>query len=284
MKLPGAIVDSHVHLWNPSRLRYAWLDGLPELNRAFLPADFSAASAKAGVAKMIFVEGGCESSRSLEEVDWVSTLAKEEPRLRGIVAHAPLEKGEAVRADLAALAERPLVKGVRRLLQGESDSEFCLRPEFVAGVKLLAEFGFTFDLCIRHEQLRDVAELVRRVPEVTFVLDHCGKPPVREGKIEPWATELKGLATLPNVSCKISGLATEADWKNWRIADLKPFFEIALAEFGFDRVLFGGDWPVCTLATDYQRWLETVLELTSTASAAQRAKLFQTNAERIYRV
>jgi L-fuconolactonase len=284
MNLPEAIVDSHVHLWNPAKLRHAWLDGLPELNRAFLPADFSAASAKAGVAKMIFVEGGGESSQSLDEVDWISAMAKEEPRLRGIVAHTPLEKGETVRAELAALGKRPLVKGVRRLLQGESDSEFCLRPDFVAGVKLLAEFGFTLDLCIRHEQLRAATELVRRVPEVQFVLAHFGKPPVRDRKIEPWATELKSLAALPNVSCKISGLTTEADWKQWRPADLKPYFETALEAFGFDRVLFGGDWPVCTLATNYQRWLETVQDLTLFGGAAQRQKLFQTNAERIYRV
>jgi L-fuconolactonase len=278
------LVDSHVHLWNPELLRYTWLDGLPKLNRLFLPADFATASAKSNVTKMIFVECACEAMQSLAEVEMVSALAKNEPRLRGIVAHAALENGEAVCDDLEKLAGRPLVKGVRRMLQGESDPEFCLRPDFLAGVKALANFQFTFDLCVRHEQLRAATELVRRVPEVQFVLDHFGKPPVSAGKLEPWTTELKSLAALPNVNCKISGLTTEADWKNWQPEHLKPYFDVALESFGFDRVLFGGDWPVCTLATDYQRWVETVCALTSNATEEERKNLFQKNAERIYRI
>jgi L-fuconolactonase len=279
-----SIVDSHVHLWNPSRFRYAWLDELPVLNRTFLPADFVTASSSANLNKIIFVECGCRPNQSLAEVDWVSALAKDEPRLQGIVAHALVEKGESVHADLAKLASRPLVKGVRQNVQGESDTEFYLRPEFIVGVQLLAEFGFTFDLCIRHEQLRAAVELVRRVPQVNFVLDHFGKPDVRGKKTEPWATDLEALAASPNVVCKISGLATEADWNHWQVADLKFYFEWTLECFGFDRVLFGGDWPVATLATSYERWVETVGNLLSSATDIERTKLFQTNAERIYRV
>jgi L-fuconolactonase len=281
---PDCIVDSHVHLWNPTYLRYRWLDGVPALNRVFLPADFAAASKTVNVEKLIFVECGCESMQSPAEVDWVCRLAKAEPRLKGIVAHVPLEEGEAVRAELASLAGQPLVKGVRRSLQDERDPGFCLRPEFIAGVKLLAEFGFSFDLCVRPGQLPSVVGLVRRVPQVTFVLDHFGKPDVRGGQTEPWATALKALAASPNVVCKVSGLATEADWQNWQPAGLKPFFERALECFGFDRMLFGGDWPVATLATTYQRWVETVEDFISFAGSANRLKLFRTNAERIYRV
>jgi L-fuconolactonase len=279
-----AIIDSHLHLWNPQRLRYAWLGGLPTLHREFLPEQFAAASASANVAKMIFVECGCESAQAMEEVDWVGALAKHEPRLCGIVAHAALEKGAAVRPDLQRLAARPLVKGVRRNLQGEAHTNFCLQPAFLAGVKLLAQFNFTFDLCIRHEQLCAVTELVRRVPEVQFVLDHFGKPPVKAGQIEPWAAHLNSLAKLPNVSCKISGLTTEADWQNWRPENLKPYFDIALQAFGPERVLFGSDWPVSTLATNYPGWLATVLELTAGAGESGRQKLFQLNAEKIYRI
>jgi L-fuconolactonase len=284
MNSPAAIVDAHVHFWNPALRRYDWLDGLPVLNRAFLPEDFAVASAGAHVAKMIFVECGCKTSQSLAEVDWVSHLAKTDTRVRGIVANARLEKGLGVRDEIAALAARPLVKGVRRLLEGERDAGFCLRPEFISGVKLLAEFGFTFDLCVRHEQLRAVTELVRRVPEVQFILDHLGKPPVREGKIRPWAGELKALGTLPNISCKLSGLTTEADWQGWQPAQLQPHFEVAREAFGFDRLLFGGDWPVCTLATEYPRWVDTVAAATADANEADRKKLFQSNAERIYRI
>ena len=279
-----SIVDSHVHLWNPAQLRYSWLDKLPALNRAFLPSDFAAASVNSNVNKIIFIECGCEPAQSLIEVNWIADLAKTETHLKGIVAHAPLEKGGSARADLEKLAVNPLVKGVRRNLQGEPDGEFCLRPEFVAGVKSLAEFGFTFDLCIRPDQLRSAAELVRRVPQVNFVLDHFGKPDVRGKKTKPWAADLKTFAALPNAVCKISGLATEADRENWQSADLKVYFERALECFGFNRVLFGGDWPVATLATSYERWHEAVREFFSFATETDRLKLFQTNAERIYRV
>jgi L-fuconolactonase len=280
----SAIVDSHVHFWNPTRLRYSWLDGLLALNRAFLPFDFAAASASSNVTKMIFVECGCEPTQSLAEVGWASALVKEEPRLKGIVAHASLEKGDAVRGELDALAGCPLVKGVRRNLQGEPDTAYCLRADFIAGVRLLAARGFSFDLCIRHEQLHAVTELVRRVPQVNFVLDHFGKPDVRNRKTEPWAADLKALAASPNVVCKLSGLATEADWNYWQPSDLKFYFEWALECFGFDRVLFGGDWPVATLATTYERWIETVLKLLPFAGEDELTKLFQTNAEGIYHV
>lgn len=279
-----SIVDSHVHFWNPAQFRYAWLDGLPALNRAFLPADFSAASANANVRKMIFIECGCEPAQNPAELDWIFDLAKSEPRLKGVVAFAPLEKGETVRAELQALAECPLVKGIRRNLQGERDAEFCLRSDFIVGVKLLAEFNFTFDLCIRPDQLPVVTRLVRSVPQVTFILDHFGKPDVRGKKTESWAADLRLFAALPNVVCKISGLTTEADWKNWQPADLNFYFEMVAKAFGFDRILFGGDWPVATLATTYDRWLETVRDFFLFASETDLERIFRTNAERIYRV
>ncbi|SRR6266404_3048400 len=278
------IVDSHVHLWKPGEFRYSWLDGLPALNRTFQPADFSAASASVQISKLIFVECGCESAQSLVEVDWISDLAKSEPRLKAIVAHASLERGEAARADLVTLARRPLVKGVRRNLQAESDKELCLRPEFIAGVRLLSEFGFTFDLCIRHDQLRVATELARRVAEVVFVLDHLGKPNVRNHHFQTWARDLAALAALPNVVAKISGLTTEANWHDWKPAELAPYLRQAFGSFGPERLLFGSDWPVMTLATNYQRWVETVQTLVPFSKDQEQVQLFRTNAERIYRV
>jgi L-fuconolactonase len=278
------LVDSHVHFWDPMRLDYPWLAALPDLNRPFLQTDFAIASASTNVQKLIFVEGGCKSVQNLTEVDWVSSLASIEPRIKGIVAHASLEKGKGAHAELATLASRPLVKGVRRSLQGEQDPDFCIQPEFVAGVKLLAEFCLTFDVCIRHDQLPGVAELARRVPQVSFILDHLGKPDVRGRRTEPWAAELKELAMLPNVVCKISGLTTEADWHTWQPADLQFYVEHALEVFGFDRVMFGSDWPVATLATNYLQWVEVVRKLIPSGDDPADVKLFQANAERIYRV
>jgi len=278
------IVDSHVHFWDPAQFRYTWLEGLPALNRGFKPADFEAASASADVSKFIFVECGGEPAQSLAEADWICTLSNQEPRLKGIVAHASLERGDEVRPELQRLASQVLVKGARRNLQGEPDPEFCLHPEFVAGVRLLAEFGFSFDLCVRHEQLAAATELAHRVPEVTFVLDHLGKPDVRNQMFQPWADDLKALAGAPNVVAKVSGLTTEADWREWQPAELRPYLNHALECFGPKRLMFGSDWPVMMLATDYRRWSETVRTELQISKESDWVNVFQINAERIYRV
>ena len=282
MKLPFPIVDAHAHYWHPQRVNYPWLASVPPLNRTFLPEDYSAATKTANVGKMVFVECCCEPSQSLKEVAWISGLAVREIRLQGIVAQAAVERGAAVREELAALAKFPLVKGVRRNVEGEADANFCLRLDFVAGVRALAEFHFTFDICVKHHQLPAAIELVRRCPEVGFVLDHCGKPAIRERQLDPWRQHIRELAALPNVACKISGLLTEADVVNWKPADLLPYVRHAIDSFGFDRVLFAGDWPVLTLAGDYPRWLAALDFCLAGTGASDLQKLFQTNAETIY--
>jgi len=281
---PLSLVDAHVHLWNPAKLTYPWLQGFPALNRAFLPEDYATSTRSANIGKMIFVECGCAPARGADEVNWISRLAVAEPRLKGIVASAPVERGSRVVAALKALAKNPLVKGVRRNLQAESDPYFCLQPDFLAGVHALAPFHFTFDLCIGHRQLPAVTQLVARCPEVSFVLDHCAKPAIRDRKLDPWRKHLRELASLPNVACKISGLVTEADPAQCHVGELQPYVSHALDCFGFDRVLFGGDWPVCLLATPWADWLATLKAIVDGQPEANLRKLFQTNAERIYRV
>jgi L-fuconolactonase len=284
MNFPFSIVDAHVHFWNPAKLNYPWLASAPALNRAFLPEDYSAATKTANVGKMIFVECGCAASQSIDEAKWISEIATRETRLKGIVAQASVEFGTRVTSELTALAKNPLVRGVRRNVQGEPDANFCLQPDFVAGVRALQKFGFTFDLCLFHHQLPAVIELVRRCPEVFFVLDHCAKPAIRDQKLDPWRQHLRELAALPNVACKISGLVTEADPARCSAPDLQPYVRHALDCFGFDRVLFGGDWPVCQLATTYENWLAALKAILTDEPETNLKKLFQTNAERIYRV
>lgn len=281
--IPPRFVDAHVHFWDPRRLDYAWLPSVPPLHRPFLPGDLVDAAGTAQAEALVFVECGRQADQSVDEARWITELAVREPRLRAIVAHASLERGAGVETELAALAALPLVKGVRRLLQDEPDDEFCLRPAFVDGIRRLARFGFSSDLCIRHPQLPAVTELVRRCPEVSFVLDHLAKPAIRDRQLDPWRGHLAELARLPNVVCKISGLTTEADPAHWQPADLRPYLQHALECFGFERVLFGGDWPVATLATTYPRWLETIAETFAEATEAQREALFRANARRVYR-
>jgi L-fuconolactonase len=284
MKFSFPIVDAHVHFWNPEKLNYPWLADVPQLSRTFLPEDYSAAAETAKVDKMIFVECGCAAAQNLEEANWISELATSERRLKGIVAQASVDSGTRVSAELTALAKNPLVKGVRRNLQGETDANFCLRPDFVTGVRALGQFGFTFDLCILHHQLPGVIELVRSCPEIFFVLNHCAKPAIRGSQLDPWRQNLRDLAVLPNVACKISGLVTEANPARCGAEDLGPYVSHALDCFGFDRVLFGGDWPVCQLATPFSNWLTTLKKILADETPANLLKLFRTNAERIYRV
>ena len=278
------IVDSHVHLWDPQQLRYRWLDGNEQLNRRQLVADYRRACGAVDVAKLVFVQCDCVPEQALAEAEWVSGLAREEPRLRAIVARASLETGDAVAAHLEKLAALPLVKGVRRLIQGEADPEFCVRPEFVRGVQRLHAHGLSFDLCLTHPQLAAAIRLVRQCPDVRFVLDHVGKPDIKAGQRDPWRAELRELAQCENVWCKLSGMATEADHAKWQPAELRPYIDHALACFGFDRVMFGGDWPVSTLATDYPRWVATVDDALRGCSEAEWRKVYVENAEAFYRV
>lgn len=278
------IVDTHVHFWNPDRLHYPWLADVPSLRKPCLPADYRAACGDIHVEKMVFVQAECDTAEYREEAAWVTALARTEKRLAGLVPWAPLEKGAAVRAELAALAKNPLVKGVRRIIQYEPDPAFCLRPDFVAGVQMLADFDLSFDICITHSHLENTLRFARQCPHVRFVLDHIGKPDVRHGLLEPWRKNLKSLASLSNVWCKVSGLVTEADHENWNRKGLKPYLDHVLACFGFERTMYGGDWPVASLATDYPRWVETLDWAIHGCSATERRRLFRDNAMAFYRL
>lgn len=277
------IVDTHVHLWNPAKLRYPWLEEVPSLNRSFLLEDYRSACGAIDVEAMIFLECDAHPDDSLKEAAWVTSLSKEEPRIKGIVASAPLEKGEAAESVLEELADNPLVKGIRRLIQSES-LEFCVQPDFIKGVQMLEKFGLSFDICIYHPQLANTVKLVQSCPGVQFILDHIGKPDIKDQRLEPWKREIKALAALPNVLCKISGLVTEADVDSWTDDDLRPYIDHVIESFGFDRVIYGSDWPVSTQATEYPRWVETLDWAVEGCSDDELRKLFHDNAVQFYRI
>ncbi len=278
------IVDTHLHIWDLSRLRYPWLANVPALNKDHLIGDYHEACGPVEVAKMVFLQCECDPDQFQEEADWVTEVAQAEPRIRGIVPWAPLEKGIAAEAQIAHLAANPLIKGIRRIIQFEADPEFCLRPDFVLGVELLPAYGLSFDLCINHTQLANTIKLVRQCDEVSFVLDHIGKPDIKSGRLDPWRAELRELARLPNVACKLSGLVTEADHAAWTPAQLQPYIDHVIACFGWDRVMFGGDWPVSTQASDYPRWVDTLDAALKGATPEQLRKVYVTNAEAFYRI
>jgi predicted TIM-barrel fold metal-dependent hydrolase len=279
------IVDAHVHLWELPQFPRPWLKTLPALNRPFGLADYQQQTRGLPITGMVYVETDVAPSHALLEAQWAVSLAQTDARLQGVVAAAPVERGLQVRPYLEALAALgPLVKGVRRNLQGELDPNFCLREDFVTGVRLLGAFGFSFDLCIRHDQLPMVTSLVGECPDILFVLDHLGKPAIRDGRLEPWHDQVAALAALPNVVCKLSGLVTEADWNGWRSDDLAPYIAQALTVFGPSRVLFASDWPVLTLASTYQHWIETLNTVTGHLNANDLRLLWSENACHWYRL
>ena len=277
-----SVVDAHVHFWDPTDLQYPWLRSVPALDRAHLPPAYARAIGSAPVDRVVVVAGNCRPEQALREVEFVEHVATgAEPRVAGIVAFADLTRPETFDAALDALSSAPLVKGIRQNIQGEP-SGFALQAAFVQGVQTVGRRGFTFDLCVTHDQLPEVTELVRRCPEVRFVLDHGGKPPIRDRRLEPWASNLARLATHSNVYCKLSGLLTEADVRHWRDDDLIPYATHVCECFGAERVMYGSDWPVLTLAGDYQDWYGLTKRFTAGWSAAEQQRFYRDNAVHVY--
>jgi L-fuconolactonase len=277
------IIDAHVHLYDPSVVRYGWMRGKPALEGAHGLAELDAARGQVEIEGLVWIEVGADPGQHQGEPRWIADLAAHESRIRGIVAHAPLEHGAAAAAEIERLLEHRPLKGVRRLLQDEADAAFCLRPGFIEGVRLLARHDLSFDICVYHRQLAAALELARRCPEVRFVVDHLGKPGIRGGLMEPWRMQIEALAALPNVWCKISGMITEAghDWTRER---LRPYLDHALEAFGSERVMFGSDWPVSEQTHRYEEWVEIVDQAARGASDAERRRLFRDNARAFYRL
>jgi L-fuconolactonase len=279
------IVDAHVHIYDPTAISFAWMRGVPLLNKRHDPAYYDERTTGVTIDKLVFLEVDADEGRNLDEARWVAEMAKSEPRLQAIVASMALEKGRAVEPDIATYAKMPLARGVRRLIQGHvNEPGWCLRPPFVEAVKLLPQYGLTFDICILHPQMAEAIELARRCPEVSFILDHIGKPGIKDGIREPWWSQMKELATLPNVICKISGAVTEADHKTWTYDQVAPYVSHAIECFGFDRCAFGGDWPVAELAIRYAEWVAMVDRITAGANEADLLRLYRETAIRFYRL
>ena len=282
------IVDAHVHFWNPVALHYPWLEETPSLNRMFLPADYRAATGEIPISKLVFVEADCRPDEAPREVALIEQLAATEPRIAGIVAFADVAEGlgagslELGRA-LDELARSPRVKGIRQNIQGQP-AGFCSQRAFVDGVREVGRRGLTFDLCATHDQLGEVVQLVRECPDTRFVLDHCGKPAIRDRRTEPWRNDIAALAAQGNVSCKLSGLLTEAALEGWSDDDLLPYANRVVQVFGTERVMYGSDWPVLTLAGSYCDWYGFTERLTAAWSAGERSRFYESNAARAYRL
>ena len=272
-------IDAHMHFWDRSLMPYTWLHEVPAIWDRHTFENLQTESHELP-EKVVFVEAGAPWR---EETNWVESLAKSEPRIAGIVSKIAINAGPQTAADIAEPDRHPLVHGVRHHFEHDP-IDYCARPEFIAGVRQLVPAELSFDICCKHPQLPAVIELVRRCPETQFILDHAGKPAIRDRLLDPWRTHIRILSTFSNIVCKFSGLVTEADHNAWTPDDLLPYVTVILETFGPSRMLFGGDWPVAKLASSYQRWLDTARDFLSDLSPAKQQAIFFDNAARVYRL
>ena len=275
------IIDTHQHLWDLDRFRYSWLESVPALNRSFRMEDYLRATKDLHVVKSVHLEADVDEPFMLEETRHLLNLAEEPDNpLAGIVACARPES-ENFHVYLKKIVGEPRVKGIRRVLHTQPD-EVGRDPRFVENVASLADYGLSFDICVLARQLPIAINLVSHCPGVSFILDHCGVPQVKERVLEPWRSDIARLAQFPNIVCKISGLVAYADPQKWTAEDLRPYIEHVIACFGWDRVMFGSDWPVCTLSASYTQWVAALCSIVQPAGEADQDKLFYENAVRVY--
>ena len=276
------LIDTHQHLWDLRQFPYSWCASIPLLNRNFLLDDYLAAAKDTGIEKTIFVECDVDEPHALAEARHIQLLAEKNPLIAGIVGGGRPERKD-FPDHLDALLKLRKLRGLRRVLHVVPD-EISQSALFVENVSRLAQHQLTFDICVLARQLPLAITLAKRCPQVQFVLDHCGVPDVKGRAFEPWRSQLKELSALSNVACKISGLIAYANTEKWTPDDLRPWTDYAVDCFGWDRVVWGGDWPVCNLTASLKQWIDAAENLFSSATESQRAQLFYENAERIYHV
>ena len=276
--------DAHHHLWELARRPQPWLDG-PEMDairRDFTLADLAPQAEAAGIDRTVLVQ----VLPSLAETAEFLALAGGSDLVAGVVGWADLTSA-AVPEMLAALRSGPggaRLAGIRHLVQGEPDPGWLARPDVRRGLRAVADAGLVYDLLTLPRQLPAAIEAARALPGLTFVLDHLSKPPIASGELQPWATLVRELAALPNVSCKLSGMVTEAGRPGWTVAGLRPYAEVILDAFGPSRVMFGSDWPVCLLAASYAQVVSAAQELAAGLDQDEQAEVFGGTAARVYRL
>jgi L-fuconolactonase len=271
-------IDSHHHLWRYAPPGPSWLtEGMESLRRDFLLDDLKSATIGSGVTESIVVE----VERTLEETAWLTSLANQDSLIGGVVGWAPLTD-PSVEREIEKLASLPKLKGIRFPIHDEPDNLFVLRKDFNRGISSMKQFDLKFDLLIFEHHLPQTCEFVDMHPGQIFILDHIGKPRIRDREFSPWRENIRELAKRENVFCKLSGMVTEADWVEWDDHVLAPYFDTVLEAFGPHRLMFGSDWPLVTLASTYERWMESVRTAVQGFSEAEQESIFWKTAVEAY--
>jgi L-fuconolactonase len=271
-------VDSHQHFWIYNQEEYGWMsDGMDAIRRDFLPPDLVAAASTSGVQMSVAVQ----ARQTLAETEWLLSLAESNRFIGGVVGWVDLRAPD-VERDLERLSVHALLKGVRHVVHDEVDDDFILGNAFTRGIGKLAGFGLTYDILIFSRHLGQTGRFVRMFPDQPFVIDHIAKPAIRDGEFDTWRRALQDVASCENVMCKLSGMVTEAASGAWKKEDFRRYIETVINLFGPRRVMFGSDWPVCTLEAPYRSVYRIVEDAVSSLSEDERADIFGATAERFY--
>jgi L-fuconolactonase len=273
-------LDSHQHFWHYNPTEHVWMtDAMSVLKRDYLPNDLKPLLDQADIRGTIAVQ----ARQNLQETEWLIDLASQYDVIRGVVGWVDL-CAPSVKAQLERYSAQPTLRGIRHIIHDEPDDRFMARPEFLRGLSLLDEFNLTYDLLLFPKHLPVALDVVRRFPRQPFVLDHLGKPPIKSQGVVPWAADVRALARCENVYCKVSGMVTEAVWHQWQITDFRQYLDIVFDAFGVDRLMFGSDWPVCTLSAEYQEVINIVQDYVSQFTPDVQGKIYGRNAAVFYGV
>jgi len=273
------VIDAHQHFWHYEPVKHSWIDDeMAVIRRDFLPADLQPLLIQNCVEGCVAVQ----ADQTENETDFLLDLAKANSFIKGVVGWVDLRANN-IEERFEHYSKNKTLKGFRHVLQGE-DPSFMLQPSFINGIKALKAFNFTYDILIFPKHLGAALELVTLFPNQPFVIDHIAKPFIKIGQIEEWANGMKELAKCPNASCKISGMVTEADLKNWKTTDFTPYLDVVVESFGINRIMYGSDWPVCQVAASYEQVLSIVKDYFSKFSTEEQALFFRENARRFYQL
>jgi L-fuconolactonase len=273
-------IDSHHHFWKYTPAEYGWIgDDMKAIRRDFLPADLEPTIRAAGIDGVVSVQ----ARQTIEETAFLLDHANRHSFIRGVVGWAPLADPK-VGGLLENLRGQKKLKGMRHVVQGEPDDNFILGKEFNRGVSELKKFGLVYDILIFERHLAPSVKFVDQHPDQVFVIDHVAKPRIKDRVVSPWREQMKEIARRPNVYCKVSGMATEANWKSWTEADLKPYLDTVIEAFGPRRLMFGSDWPVMLVACPYQKWVDAVSRATAAWSAPEKERFWGGTAVEAYKL
>lgn len=271
-------IDSHQHFWIYDEVRDSWItEDMAVLRADFMPAQLLAELQQHHFDGSVVVQSDQSPAENLFQLE----NAADNTFVKGVVGWVDLQS-EAIEDELAALSAYSKLKGFRHILQGEKDRALMLKPEFLNGIAKLWPFGYTYDILIFPDQLNYAAEFAAKFPDQPFVLDHIAKPDIKNGTIEKWKKDIIALAAHENVYCKVSGMVTEADWKQWKIEDFNPYLDVVFEAFGVERLMYGSDWPVCLIAASYQQVIGLMEQYTSKLTANEQAMFWGGNATKFY--